>query len=111
MSKVELLLAPGLIKLGFISQYTSEYGSIDYVHLNKKIAVFVDGIFWHGRDDYVHWKNTSFADKINKTKKRDKWQNGKLNEEGWLIFRFWEDQINSNIDGCLNEVVEATNNR
>jgi DNA mismatch endonuclease Vsr len=111
VSKVELLLKPGLIKLGFTPQYISEYGSIDYAYINKKIAVFVDGVFWHGRDDYDHWKNTSFVDKINKTKKRDKWQNNKFKEDGWLVFRFWEDQINSNIDECLNVVKEATNNR
>ena len=111
ISKVELLLKPGLNNLGFVQQYISDYGSIDYVNLKNKIAVFVDGIFWHGRDDCKHWRNTSFVDKINKTKKRDAFQNIKLRESDWTVFRFWEDEVNSNTDGCIEKIVIAMDNR
>lgn len=111
ISQVELLLKPGLTKLGFIPQYRSKYGSVDYAYVNKKIAVFVDGIFWHGRNDCDRWKTTSFASKISRTKQRDEWQNNEFKKNGWLVFRFWEDQINSNIDGCLEEIMKVVYNR
>lgn len=111
VSKVELLLKPSLTKLGFVPQYISKYGSVDYVHVGKKVAVFVDGIFWHGHDAYEHWKTTSFVSKINRTKQRDKWQNNKFKKDGWLVLRFWEDRVNSNLDECLDEIKNVICNR
>lgn len=110
ISKTELLLKDGLLGLGFVPQFISNYGSVDYAHTDKKIAVFVDGIFWHGREDN-HWAETSFADKIFKTKIRDKIQNKKFKKDGWVVLRYWDDYVRSKTDECLNEITNIVNNR
>lgn len=56
------------------------------IFIEPNICIFCDGDYWHNREDY---------------KKRDKYVNQKLKEKGYIILRFWEHQINRNIDGCL----------
>ena len=81
----------------FQKHYTKVAGKPDVALPRKKIAVFVDGDFWHGRD-YKRvlnvTKNKYWVDKIAKNMNRDKSVNDELREKGWKILRIWESDVN-----------------
>jgi DNA mismatch endonuclease (patch repair protein) len=57
-----------------------------------KIAVFVDGCFWHGCPEHATWpkKNAEFwRQKIETNRARDVDTNARLREAGWTVLRFW----------------------
>ncbi|PKM07165.1 MAG: very short patch repair endonuclease [Gammaproteobacteria bacterium HGW-Gammaproteobacteria-4] len=58
-----------------------------------KIAVFVDGCFWHGCPKHGTWpkQNAEFwRQKIEANRLRDTDTNSRLLESGWTVLRFWE---------------------
>ncbi len=82
------------------------FGKPDFLIRGKKIAVFVDGRFWHG---YGYGKTkrklTSFwRNKISDNIKRDKCVNNKLKREGWKVIRFWDFQVVKNPKICVEEI-------
>lgn len=66
----------------------------DIVFTKSRVAVFVDGCFWHGCP--VHGRvpggqNASYwADKMQRNRERDERQNEALREAGWRVVRVWE---------------------
>jgi len=67
--------------------------TIDIAFTKQRIAVFVDGCFWHGCPTHSHSvkTNTSFwTDKITKNIARDLDTNEVLRARGWTVIRFWE---------------------
>lgn len=74
------------------------FGKPDFVFPKKRIAIFVDGCFWHGHD----CRNTKpennkeyWTQKINRNQKRDQLVNDYLNQKGWNVARIWECQLKS----------------
>ena len=68
-------------------------GHPDFVFLDKKIAVFVDGCFWHGHD----CRNTRPSDNADYWKKKrernmkhDKEITELFERRGWIVIRIWE---------------------
>jgi DNA mismatch endonuclease (patch repair protein) len=72
------------------------YGKPDFVFLEHKLAVFVDGCFWHGceqhcrvpEDNQEYWIN-----KINHNIERDKFVTKQLEINGWTVIRLWEHEL------------------
>ncbi|MGE6731087.1 very short patch repair endonuclease [Streptomyces sp. NPDC059900] len=65
----------------------------DLVFRPAKVAVFVDGCYWHGcPEHYVSPKtNTGYwSDKVAGNVARDRDTDQRLTEAGWLVLRFWE---------------------
>lgn len=65
----------------------------DLVFTKTKIAVFVDGCFWHGCPDHhtIAKTNASYwADKVDGNRRRDRETDRLLAEAGWLVIRMWE---------------------
>ncbi len=65
----------------------------DIVFTRRRIAVFIDGCFWHGCP--AHWRpprtNTEWwTAKIRTTQERDLQTTQMLAERGWVVLRFWE---------------------
>ncbi|MQY04596.1 hypothetical protein ACRB68_26520 [Actinomadura sp. RB68] len=58
-----------------------------------KVAVFVDGCFWHGCPEH-HTKAATnagyWAEKVRRNRERDEETNRLLTEAGWQVIRFWE---------------------
>lgn len=86
-------------KMYFIKGWRRNYkikGKPDFVFLDKKIAVFTDGCFWHGhncrnltpQDNSKYWKN-----KIRNNKIRDRKVNRYLRNLGWQVVRIWECEL------------------
>jgi DNA mismatch endonuclease, patch repair protein len=72
------------------------FGKPDFVFPKKKIAIFVDGCFWHGHN----CRNTSPEDnkaywvkKISKNISRDKEVSERLMSLGWTVIRIWECEL------------------
>jgi DNA mismatch endonuclease (patch repair protein) len=71
-------------------------GKPDFVFLKKKIAIFVDGCFWHGckRHGSIPKTNGRFwSRKILRNKERDKFVNRTLRKSGWNVIRLWEHSV------------------
>lgn len=59
----------------------------------QKVAVYVDGCFWHGcPTHYVPPKTNPeyWSGKIIENMKRDRDTDRRMADEGWLVLRFWE---------------------
>ncbi|MBI9070134.1 MAG: very short patch repair endonuclease [Melioribacteraceae bacterium] len=106
-TKPEKLLGKELFVLGlrYRKQYKIE-GKPDFVFVKKRIAIFVDGDFWHGNNWKIRGLNTLeeelaryskfWQDKIIRNIRRDKIVNKKLKQQNWLVLRFWESEIKMN---------------
>ncbi len=64
----------------------------DVAFPGRKIAVFVDGCFWHGCPEHATWpkRNAEFwRQKIEANRRRDMDTNDRLRSAGWTVLRFW----------------------
>lgn len=72
------------------------HGKPDFVFLKKKIAVFIDGCFWHGCPKHCRLPATNvqyWVEKIKGNVRRDKHVTKDLKKKGWVVFRFWEHEL------------------
>lgn len=109
-TKPEILLRKALWKKGirYRKNYKELLGKPDIVVLRCHLAIFVDGDFWHGNPAYKS-KNVStnkefWVNKINKNIERDKFVNEQLTEMGWIVLRFWESDIKTDINKCMQMI-------
>jgi DNA mismatch endonuclease (patch repair protein) len=85
-------------------------GRPDIVFRRRRVAVFVDGCFWHGcpRHGVRPKTNTEFwRDKLDKNIARDKKVTASLQAEGWTVIRIWEHQVRQNISKAVERVLKA----
>lgn len=86
-------------------------GHPDFVFLNKKIAIFVDGCFWHGHD-CRNTRPSDNADYWQKKRKRnilhDKQVTKLFENRGWTVLRIWECELKkSNQQQTLERILKA----
>jgi DNA mismatch endonuclease (patch repair protein) len=65
----------------------------DVAFLKAKVAVFVDGCFWHGCPEHRTWPKANarwWRTKIETNQRRDKDTDRTLKAAGWIVLRFWE---------------------
>lgn len=82
-------------------------GSPDIVFLGAKVAVFVDGCFWHGCPAHgTHPKtNVEFwMAKITRNRERDAQVDAKLAGMGWVSIRLWEHDVRNHLEDCLRTI-------
>ena len=82
----------------------------DLVFLSRKIAVFIDGCFWHGcPDHYVRPRSRGefWAAKLTENVLRDRRQTLQLEEAGWAVIRVWEHEIFSDLQGVVVYIESA----
>lgn len=107
---IELTLRRKLWNLGY--RYKVNYkifGRPDIAFPSKKIAIFCDGDFWHGKNfkaEKVKYKKF-WQEKILKNIKRDEEVGERLESEGWTVLRFWKSEILENPDKCILEITRA----
>jgi len=84
-------------------------GRPDLAWTRKKVAVFVDGAFWHGHPSaFTHGKSGIYWDeKIARNVERDRLADAALREMGWVVFRFWDFEIRKECERCVAEVEAA----
>lgn len=65
----------------------------DVAFIRAKVAVFVDGCFWHGCPKHGTWPKTNadwWRQKIIGNQQRDRDTDHMLSAQGWTVLRFWE---------------------
>jgi DNA mismatch endonuclease (patch repair protein) len=65
----------------------------DIAFPSARVAVFVDGCFWHGCPEHASWPRANAAwwrDKIESNRRRDSDTDERLFDEGWISVRIWE---------------------
>ncbi|WP_446459459.1 very short patch repair endonuclease [Streptomyces nojiriensis] len=83
----------------------------DLVFGPTKVAVFVDGCFWHGCPQHFVSPKTNpdyWREKIGGNVRRDRETDARLAAEGWLVLRFWEHE---NAGDCAAVVWDAVTSR
>lgn len=94
----------------------SIYGHPDIAFLGKKIAIFVDGEFWHGYD----WENRIneiksnrdfWIPKIERNMARDREVNEYLTQNGWIVLRFWGKEIKKDLMSCADQIEKTVKER
>jgi DNA (cytosine-5)-methyltransferase 1 len=111
-TKIEILLRKKLWSLGFRYRVSPSniVGKPDIAFISKKIAVFCDSSFWHGKDLETQIKriktNKEYWDKkLNKNVKRDQIVNDELTKKGWTVLRFWDTEIKDNIENVIEKIL------
>lgn len=92
-TSIELKLQDELSRRGIA--YCKHYpiiGQPDLAFPDKKIAVFADGNYWHN---------------LSNQKEKDARINEQLRNDGWTVLRFWEHEINSNVEGVVDEIEDV----
>ncbi|MCS5420295.1 MULTISPECIES: very short patch repair endonuclease [Psychrilyobacter] len=117
-TKAEVMLRKALWKKGYryFKNYKKLPGKPDIVFSKKKTVIFVDGEFWHGFD----WENRKqdiksnreyWIPKIERNMQRDKEIQGKLEDAGWIVLRFWSKNVLKNLDECVKKVEKMLNKK
>lgn len=83
-------------------------GRPDLAWIGRRVAVFVDGAFWHGHPDYYWGQSGTFWDeKIERNRRRDERVTGELVADGWTVLRFWDFEVERNARHCVASVMNA----
>lgn len=88
-------------------------GKPDIAFHKQKVAVFIDGDFWHGYNFSKLGKKLPskfWKTKIENNMARDKKVNRELRKAGWKVLRFWEHGIEKNADRAIRKIVKALDN-
>ena len=114
----EVSLRKELWRLGY--RYRLHVGKLpgkpDIVLGKFKIAIFVDGGFWHGHD----WERRKaqikahpdyWIPKIERNMRRDEANTRLLREMGYVVFRFWDHDLKKNLGRCVDELVAGIRKR
>lgn len=87
------------------------FGKPDFVFLNQKVAIFVDGCFWHGHDcrNVTPSNNAEFWQKKRAyNKEHDKIVTKKLEDRGWHVIRIWECQLKKkNCHEAIRKIISS----
>jgi DNA mismatch endonuclease (patch repair protein) len=85
-------------------------GKPDFAFPKQRVAVFVDGCFWHGCPKcYTRPKtNRKFWDKKRTDNMaRDRRVNRQLRQQGWKVIRIWQHSLRKSPQTCLNRIRRA----
>lgn len=113
-TKPEVLLRKALWKRGirYRKNYAALPGKPDITLTRYKIAIFVDGDFWHARGhqdspgEQVASNKEYWQKKLRNNVERDKAVNDVLTEDGWLVLRFWSSDVMKHLDDCINQILQ-----
>ena len=84
-------------------------GRPDLAWLGRRIAVFVDGAFWHGHPSR-HKPGRSGAywdEKIQRNVDRDRRVDAELRDRGWRVVRVWDFEVRKELGGVVERIVDA----
>lgn len=104
----ELALRRSIWAIGFRYRvHTRLAGRPDIVFTRERVAIFVDGCFWHGCPK--HYKapaaNAAFWRKKKRTNsERDRVVNSTLASDGWKVLRFWEHEVEQSLEAVVSVI-------
>lgn len=112
-TRSEVMLAKALWNKGYRYRKNDRgvFGVPDLTFRRKKLAVFVDSEYFHGKD----WETEKYRIKSNRdfwwpkiegNIRRDTTVNERLLSEGWTILRFWSRDVQKNLVNCVLKIEE-----
>jgi len=116
-TKDEVRLSKALWSLGYRYRKNNKtvYGKPDITFKKHKIAIFVDGEFFHGKDWETKKKpatNPEFWEKkISRNMERDKEVNAFLEDAGWVVLRFWSGEVRKELERVVGVIETAIAHR
>jgi len=110
-TQIEVILGKALWGRGFRYNKNNNkiFGRPDFVFSKCKVAIFCDSEYFHGKE----WETTKeriktnqefWHKKIEGNIRRDQEVNKRLTQEGWIVLRFWGEEIKKNIELCVLKV-------
>lgn len=84
--------------------------AVDIVFSRPKVAVFVDGCFWHGCPKHATYPKSNqdyWLPKLAENKDRDKRQAARLRKAGWHVIRVWEHECLPPASRVVARIVKA----
>lgn len=111
-TKPELIMFEALEEYGIkFERHYKLLGSPDVVFPKERLAVFIDGDFWHSRTfkkrkDALH---EYWVKKISRNMRRDKRYSNYLRKQGWCVVRLWEYKILKDPGSCVSRVTKKLN--
>jgi DNA mismatch endonuclease (patch repair protein) len=95
------------------------FGTPDIAIKKYKLVIFIDGDYWHGNNWKLRRKpsfeveietySEYWKQKILRNIERDKEVNEHYKSLGWIILRFWQSDINKNLNECIIKTLEVIN--
>lgn len=111
-TKPELLFRKALWKKNIRYRINNKKlpGKPDVSIKKYKLAIFIDGEFWHGYDwaqrkTELKSNRLFWIPKIERNMQRDRQVNQMLSEMDYTVFRFWSKEILKDLDRCINDIM------
>lgn len=113
-TKPEIMLRKALWHRGirYRKNWRKLTGCPDIVLTRQRIAIFVDGDFWHARGcqdnpgSHIDTHKSYWQKKLARNVERDREVNDMLTEQGWLVLRFWASDIKRNLESVIREILD-----
>ena len=111
-TSLELEVRRSLHALGFrYKLHSSLPGHPDIVFSKQRVALFINGCFWHSHGCKLSTtpstRHDFWAEKLGKNKNRDERVNGQLKAMGWRVITLWECEIEERFETELARVVKV----
>lgn len=113
-SEIENKLAEALWNKGYRYRKNNKtvFGKPDFTFKKIKLAIFVDGEFWHGynweeRKSDLKSNRGFWIPKIERNMERDKEVNETLKKQGWTVLRFWGNEIKKDFENCISKIEDS----
>ncbi|MGH2753644.1 MAG: DNA mismatch endonuclease Vsr [Actinomycetota bacterium] len=118
-TKPELLLRRALHALGGryrLQQRVAPRILADVAFTKQKVAVFVDGCFWHGcpthgRQEFRGPNAQNWINKIQRNRDRDTRASKQAEAEGWSVLRYWECEVKADPERIAGRILERVRGR
>mgnify|MGYP002392282053 CR=1 FL=1 len=116
-TKPEVAIRSGLHKLGyrfrkdFVITVSGRNCRPDIVFSKKKVAVFIDGCFWHSCPEHGRHPKSNveyWRKKFSRNKQRDELDDRALTASGWIVVRIWEHR---SVEEATEEIIRTLSAR
>src|SRR5690554_738932 len=111
-TKPEMLFRRALWKKNVRYRVDSKHlpGKPDISIKKYRLAIFLDGEFWHGynweeRRKTIKSNREFWIPKIGRNMQRDREVNRQLQDLRYTVFRFWSKEISTDLDTCINDIL------
>lgn len=108
-TKPELMIFNLLKDKGYsFKKHYDIVGKPDFVFLDCRVAIFIDGEFWHGKNfkDIKEKLPPFWVKKIGNNIKRDRRNSRKLRSKGWHVMRIWDKKINKKPQLAVRRIIK-----
>lgn len=116
-TQVEVLLRKKLWSKGIRYRKNNKdiLGCPDISIKKYKIAIFIDGEFWHGfnwreKKKKIKSNRKYWIEKIEGNMQRDEKTDKNLKKQGWCVIRLWEHEIKKDINSCFRKINKKISN-